>query len=87
MGGGSKKRLEGLEWYLESWLLIMLHGNQRSMCRNLSLLVSCLLFFLSLCFGFLMFLLDFISSLPQLAWEKGFDVVVVIAVVVCSHST
>jgi hypothetical protein len=28
-------------------------------------------------FSFLLFLLDFISSLSQLAWEKGFDVVVV----------
>jgi hypothetical protein len=26
--------------------------------------------------------LGFISSLPQLAWEKGFDVVVVVVVVV-----
>jgi hypothetical protein len=61
--------------YLESWLLIGLHGNQRSMCRNLSLPVSCLLF-LSPRFGILSFQLGFISSLPQLVWEKGFDVVV-----------
>jgi hypothetical protein len=33
-------------------------------------------FFLSPRLGFLMFLLGFISSLPQLVWEKGFDVVV-----------
>jgi hypothetical protein len=25
-----------------------------------------------------MFLLGFISSIPQLAWEKGFDIVVVV---------
>jgi hypothetical protein len=36
-----------------------------------------LLAFLSPCFGFLMFLLGFISSLFQLAWEKGFDVAIV----------
>jgi hypothetical protein len=44
------------------------------MCQNLSLLV---LFSLSL-FWFPYVLLGFISNLPQLAWEKGFDVVVVI---------
>jgi hypothetical protein len=33
---------------------------------------------LSPCFGFLVFLLGFISSLAQLAWEKGFDVVDVV---------
>ena len=74
--------------YLKTWLLIGLRGDQQSMCQNLSLLFS---FFLSLsffsfsfllqfpCFGFLL-LLGFISSLPQLAWEKGFDVVVVVVV-------
>ena len=35
------------------------------------------------CFGFLLFLLGFISSLPQLAWEKGFDVVVVAKCLIC----
>jgi hypothetical protein len=43
-------------------------------CANLILLV----FFLSPCFCFLMSPLDFISSLPQLAWGKGFDDVVVV---------
>jgi hypothetical protein len=46
MGGGSKERLEGLSVSRE-FLLIGLYGNQQSMCRNLSLLVSCLLFSLS----------------------------------------
>jgi hypothetical protein len=39
--------------------------------ENLSLLVPCLLIFCSPRVGFLMFLLGFMSSLPQLAWEKG----------------
>jgi hypothetical protein len=30
------------------------------------------------CFGSLLFLLSFISSLPQLVWENGSDVIVVI---------
>jgi hypothetical protein len=34
-------------------------------------------FHLVLVFGFLLFMRGFISSLPQLGWEKGFDVVVV----------
>ena len=34
--------------YLEVWVLIGLHGNQQSMCRNLSSLVLCLLFYLFL---------------------------------------
>jgi hypothetical protein len=62
--------------YLEIWLLIGLLRNKRSMCRILSLLV---LFFLSPCFGFLMYLLGFLSSIPQFDWEKRFDVVVVVA--------
>lgn len=46
------------------------------MCLNLS--YSFFFFFvLSPCFG-LFSLFGFISSLPQLAWEKGFDVVVVV---------
>jgi hypothetical protein len=49
------------------------------MCQNLSFLVRCLLSY-SPCFGFFMFLLGCISSLPQLAWGKGFDVVLVSAV-------
>jgi len=40
--------------------------------------------FLSFSFYFHKFLLGFISSLPQLAWDKGFDVVVVVVVVVTS---
>jgi hypothetical protein len=65
--------------FLEIRLFIGPHGNQQSMCHNLSLLVGCLPFFSLLppLFGFLLFLLGFISSLSQLAWEKGFDVVVV----------
>ena len=42
--------------YLVIWLLIGLLGNQGSMCRNLSLLV---LFSLSPCFGYFLFLLGF----------------------------
>jgi hypothetical protein len=43
------------------------------MCQNLSYSLF-FFFFFSPCFGFF-FLLSFISSLPQVAWEKGFDVV------------
>jgi hypothetical protein len=73
MGGGSKKRLEG-----ESKLLIGLHGNQRSMCKNLSLLVSCSLFF-SVPFLFLVLLcFCWVSYLAytNLLGKKAFDVVV-----------
>ena len=36
------------------------------------------------CFSLLSFLLGFISSLPQLAWEKGFDDVVLSYAIISS---
>jgi hypothetical protein len=53
--------------------LIGLHGNQRSMCQNLTSLHSLFTFFslsLSLVVLVALFVLGFISSLPQLVWEK-----------------
>jgi hypothetical protein len=60
--------------HLEIRLLIGLHGNQQSMSWNLSLLIFFVyIFSLFLILVFHMFMLLFISSLPQLAWEKRFD--------------
>jgi hypothetical protein len=47
----------------EIWLLIGWHGNQQSMCPDLDLFFYLLAHSTSFCLGF-------ISSLPQLAWDK-----------------
>jgi hypothetical protein len=52
--------------FLKSWHLIGLHGDQRLMCRNLSLLA----FFPSRsCFGFLLFLISYLAY-PHLFGKK-----------------
>jgi hypothetical protein len=83
MGGGGEKGLEGFEctYYLNLALSRTAWKSAQFTCQNLNLL-SCALFNFSLSlYGFHMFLLGFISILPQLAWDKRLCVVAVVVVV------
>jgi hypothetical protein len=78
MDGGDKTELEGLEFtYLAldrtAWKL----GDPFAEILVYSFFILLCLFSL-LTFGFFMFFMGFIFSLPILTWRKGFDVIVVL---------